>query len=255
MQPPQPADAVPADTRGSSWLSVFDALVLACIFAYLLLYFPPHLLLLDTMTVGGDTPAHNYLASHLREQLLQHGRIVSWAPGWWAGFPVFQYYFCLPYLLIAAFSLILPFNIAFKCISVLGIFILPGAAYSFGRCLRLPRPAPILMAIAMLPGLFVRSHTMWGVNVHSTLAGMLANSISFPIMLLTIGSIYRDALDQRTRLRSTLLAALLLSSHFFTSIMAAVTLTILPFLLPRGSRVPAMRAMLPTAIRAALLMA
>lgn len=232
-----------------------DLGILAALLAFTFLHLPPHLLLLDTMTVGGDTPAHNYLASHLREQLFQHGRLVSWAPGWWAGFPMFQYYFCLPYLLMALLSLALPFNIAFKCISVLGVFILPGCAYTAARLLRLPRPTPILLAIAMLPFLFVRTHVMWGVNLYSTLAGMIANSISFPIMLLTIGSVYRDAVDGRPRLRSAFLAALLLSSHFFTSIMAAVTLAPLPLLLPRTTRRAALLGMLPTAILAGLLMA
>jgi uncharacterized membrane protein len=51
--------------------------------------------------VGGDTPAHNYLASQARDNLLNEGRIVAWSEGWWCGFPIFQYYFPLPYLLMA----------------------------------------------------------------------------------------------------------------------------------------------------------
>ncbi|MCE9612715.1 MAG: hypothetical protein K8T26_00470 [Lentisphaerae bacterium] len=229
--------------------------ILAIIAAFTLWNIPPHLLLLDTMTVGGDTPAHNYLASHLRESLFHHGRIVSWAPGWWAGFPAFQYYFCLPYLVIAAASYLMPFNVAFKCVNVLGILILPACAWYFARTLRLPRPVPALLTVAMLPFLFVKTHTMWGVNVYSTLAGMIANSLSFPIMLLTIASAYDDAHTGRARLRTAALAALMLASHFFTSVMAGITLAALPFLMPRHLLRQTLTTLATTGLRAALLMA
>ncbi|MEI7437302.1 MAG: hypothetical protein WCL16_10930, partial [bacterium] len=207
------------------------ALVLVTLAAFMTLHFPLELLLANTTTVGGDTPAHNYLASHLRAELFGHGRLVSWAAGWWCGFPMFQYYFCLPYLLIALGSLVMPFNIAFKLVTVLGFFALPACAYAAARWLRLPRPTPWLMAIAMLPFLFVRTHSMWGVNASSTLAGMISNSLSFPLMLLAVAAAWRDADDGRYRLRTPLLLAAVLASHFFTSVMAALVLLIAPLLL------------------------
>ncbi len=185
-------------------------------------------MLLDTTTVGGDTPAHHYLASHLAEQLLHHGRVVSWAQGWWGGFPMFQFYFCLPYVLIALLSLAIPFTIAFKVISVLGVLALPSCAYAAARVMRFPRPVPALMAVAMTLCLFTRVHTMWGVNIASTLAGMIANSLSFALMLPAIASAYRDTEDGRFRLRTVFLLALVMASHFFTSVMAGVVLAAAP---------------------------
>lgn len=234
---------------------LFEMLILLVLAAGTLVQIPLAWLFLDTTTIGGDTPAHNYLASQLREQLFQHGRVVGWAPGWWAGFPAFQYYFSLPYLLIVLLDLAMPFNVAFKLVSVSGLLALPPAAYAAARSMRLPRPAPILLAIAMLPFLFVQAHTMWGVNVYSTLAGMLANSLSFPIMLITIGWAVADANTARPRARTALAAALLLSSHFFTSIMAGLTLALLPLLHPRGQRLNVLRGLAQTGLLAFLLMA
>jgi hypothetical protein len=239
---------------GDLW-PLFELLILVALAAYTLRHLPPALLLLDTTTVGGDTPAHNYLASHLRDQLLHHGRVVGWASGWWAGFPAFQYYFCLPYLLTALLSLLIPFNVAFKLVSVLGILALPSCTYAAARRMRMPRPAPILAAIAMLPFLFSDAHTMWGVNIFSTMAGMLANSISFPIMVLMIGCACRDARDRRARLSTALLAALMLSSHFFTSIVAALTLAILPLLHRRGARLATLGTLAQSGLLGAALMA
>lgn len=220
---------------------LLDAAILLGLTAFLLWHLAPLDLLRNTTTVGGDTPAHNYMASHLREQLLHHGRIISWAGGWWGGLPLFQYYFPLPYLLIAALSFIIPFNIAFKLVSVLGILALPASTYTATRLLRLPRPAPIVAAILMVPFLFVHEHTMWGVNIASTLAGMIANSLSFALMLPAIASVWRDTEDGCLRLRSVFLLTLVMASHFFTSVMAVLALTLAPLMILRVHRTASAR--------------
>jgi hypothetical protein len=220
---------------------LLDAAILLGLTAFLLWHLAPLDLLRNTTTVGGDTPAHNYMASHLRNQLLHHGRIISWANGWWSGFPLFQYYFPLPYLLIAGLSFIIPFNIAFKLVSVLGILALPSAAYTAARLLRLPRPVPIVSAILMVPFLFVREHTMWGVNIASTLAGMIANSISFALMVPALASVWRDTKDGRFRLRSVFLLTLVMASHFFTSVMAVLSLALAPLMILRVHRTASAR--------------
>ena len=212
---------------------------LALLFAYTLAKLHPSLLVLDTLTVGGDTPAHSYVASHLREQLQilahgGHGRIVSWAQGWWCGFPMFQFYFCLPYAAVAVLSFLMPFNVAFKLVSVAGVLALPGCAYASARIMRLPRPVPAFLAAIMLPFLFVQTHVMWGANLYSTLAGMISNSISFPLMLLFIACAWRDSDDGVFRLRTVLLLVALIASHFFTSVVAALTILLLPLLRPRA---------------------
>ncbi|MCX7591260.1 MAG: hypothetical protein N2255_06485, partial [Kiritimatiellae bacterium] len=219
---------------GAARQDVGDWAVVTALVIFLLYHFPLRDLVSETLTVGGDTPAHHYLASHLRERL-RHGKgIISWAGGWWCGFPMFQFYFCLPYLVIALLGFAIPHSIAFKLVSVLGILGLPPAAYVAGRIMRLPRPMPLLSAMATIPLLFDSSHTMWGVNIFSTLAGMIANSLSFPLMLLAIASMVRDCSDGFLRIRTVLLLAAMLASHFFTSVIAALTLVALPVAEPNA---------------------
>jgi hypothetical protein len=229
-------------------------IVLTILFIFTLWHIPPKYLVLNTTTIGGDTPAHNYMASHLKEALTQ-GRLCSWADGWWSGFPLFQFYFVLPYLLIALLDFILPFNIAFKLVTVLGILSLPSAAYWSGRLMRLPKPGPILIAVAMIPFLFVRAHTMWGVSIYSTLAGMISNSISFSIMLLFIGSAYRDADDGAFRFRTVFLLILLIASHFFTTVIAGLCVAMIPFFVPRTRLRKAFLILAGEALTAFLVMA
>ncbi len=233
----------------------FDALFLIALTVFIAAHLAPGAWVLDTVTAGGDTPAHRYLVTRLRDQLRQHGPIISWASGWWCGFPMFQFYFPLPYLLMAMMSFLLPLNVAFKLVSVSGLLALPAASYAAGRRMGLPRPAPLLMAVAALPLLFARTHTMWGVNIHSTLAGMIANSVSFPLMLLTVAAGFRDARDHRFRLGTVLLMAALIGSHFFTAVMGAATLALVPFLPGQPDRRAALRVLLREAGLAVLLMA
>jgi hypothetical protein len=235
--------------------TLFTIGILSTVFAFIMYHIPPAYLFINTTAAGGDTPGHHYLASHLQQQLLSQGRIVSWADGWWCGFPMFQFYFCLPYLLTSLLSAALPVKIAFKIVSVLGVMLLPLSAYLSGRLMRLRKPGPVLLALATVPFLFDNTHTMWGVNIYSTFAGMISNSISFPIMLLFIGSTSRDLDDDRFRVRTVALLVLLVASHFFTTIVAGLTVLVLPFLRPRSQIFRAARLLAAECAVGLLLMA
>ncbi|MCL1910307.1 MAG: hypothetical protein FWG05_05170, partial [Kiritimatiellaeota bacterium] len=182
----------------------------------------------DTLCVGGDSPAHHCLI----DQMFKCGKIVSWAPGWWSGFPAFRFYFPLPYAAMKIMSYALGHNIAFKLGSVLGIVILPYCLYWAGRILRFARPQCAAMACLALPLVFDNTHNMWGVNAYSTFAGMIANSWSFSLMIPALASTVRDATESdvsiaRGRVRTVTLLAAVVLSHFFTSMMAALALGLL----------------------------
>ncbi len=200
-----------------------DIAVVAGLTLYLGVMLNVHLVLLDTLCVGGDTPAHHYLMSHIREV----GSVISWAPGWWSGFPMFRYYFPLPYVAMSALSHILPHNVAFKVCSIAGLMTLPLCLYLSGRILRLPRPTPVMLSCLSIPLIFDNTHNMWGVNAYSTFAGMIANSWSFSLMLPAVASACRDALDRRFRVLTVLLLSGVVLSHFFTSMMAALVLVVI----------------------------
>ena len=104
-----------------------------------------------------------------------------------AGMPMFQFYFVLPYLIIALMSMMMPFAIAFKIVSLLGIFLLPLCIYFMMRWLGFKYPAPILGAVSSLFLLFDPSYSVWGGNIKSTLAGQFSYSISLAFLFLFIG--------------------------------------------------------------------
>src|SRR5206468_12759393 len=107
------------------------------------------------------------------------GAVTGWCPGNYGGFPLFQFYFFLPFVLIALLSHLIPLTIAFKIGTVLGTFALPVCAYAAMRLAAAPFPAPALAALATLPFLFMEANSMWGGNIPSTLAGEFAFSLGF----------------------------------------------------------------------------
>src|SRR3954469_21950661 len=151
------------DSQLERWVGV--AVVVACvvlIFAvsnYGMFRWPPwhmgHGALFDnTTTNGGDMGAHVWWPWFMREHWFGRFRLAGWSPDWYAGFPVGQFYFPLPALLIDLFAIVMPSNVAFTLVTVSGSLLLPIAAYQFGRCLRFPWPAPPLFALVTLRYVF-----------------------------------------------------------------------------------------------------
>ena len=220
--------------KTESFQKIFIWLTLIVIIGFIIYHLSPANMFLNTTPTGGDIPAHNYMVKHLKEQLFSGFpfTITSWAPGWWCGFPLFQFYFPLGYLLMALLSFIIPINIAFKIIMVIGLPALPLACFFACKRSGLKPQTALLAAILTIPFIFDSSNTMWGANIYSTLAGMISNSISFALFILTLSFISKDVSDAKIRKSSILLLCLLISSHFFTSIIAALMVAIMPFIFP-----------------------
>ena len=182
----------------------------------------PDLLLSNTTTNGGDTGAHVWWPAYLRDHILPKWRLTGWTPDWYAGFPAGVFYFPLPSLLIVFLDVFLPYNIAFKLVTVLGPVLLPVGAYSFARGIGVRWPGPPLFAAATLPFLFYTGYTIWGGNLASTLAGEFSFTIALAVGLFFMGALAR-ALDERKGLSlpAALLAATVMS-HLIVAVFVAI---------------------------------
>lgn len=194
---------------------VVSLFVLVMIWLFLLYYFQPALLFLNTTVIGGDMGAHNLLAHYLRNTLLPDGKILGWFPYHFAGLPLFQFYFLLPYFIIAILSYVIPFNIAFKLVTLLGIFFLPITAFLSMRLMRFRFPIPPLAALICLFFLFRESGIAAGGTIKSALAGQFAYSLSVALMILALGLIFRAVEDKKYVIPSGLVIAAIVLSHPF----------------------------------------
>ena len=199
---------------------IVDITVLGFLFLFLLSYFKPSLLLSSSITTGGDTGSHYYTAQYLKDVLLPKGRISGWCQGNLAGFPILQNYFPLPFFLMAVLSWIIPLQVSFKLVTVLGIFLLPVCTYLFFRFLRQPFPVPAIGAVFSLPFLFMESNSMWGGNIPSTLAGTFCYSLGFAFAVLWLGVLYRTITEKRGFVPPAILLAATGLCHGYTLLFA-----------------------------------
>ncbi|MBU0762620.1 MAG: hypothetical protein KKD39_06305, partial [Candidatus Altiarchaeota archaeon] len=206
-----------------------DLLVFAFIYFFLLSIFKPTLLFSETITAGGDTASHYLPAKYLMDELIPSGRVIGWFPGWYAGMPLFQSYFLPPFLLMAFLGYIIGLPVAFKLVTVAGIFILPAAAYFCIRLLGYGFPAPSFAASLTLLFLFMENQSMWGGNIPSTLAGEFSYSISLSVTILFFGLFYKGVRDGRYLAANTLLAAFIALTHAYTILWVVLTVPALSY--------------------------
>jgi len=196
--------------------NLFDALVLTFILCFLLSYFDVRDLFSVTITAGGDTASHYYTVEYLRNYLLPRGKVSGWCQGNMGGFPILQYYFPLPFLAMVFLSLAMPLQVAFKLVSVSGIFLLPICTYLFFRLLRLSFPIPVIGAAISLAFLLNDGNTMWGGNILSYLAGEFCFGIGFSLSILWLGLLYDTLIRKKNILTCAILLAVIGFCHGYT---------------------------------------
>lgn len=210
--------SLPTSRRpGVNWPTI---LIVGTVSLIILVILNPWLILSATTPTGGDTGAHVFGPAFLRDVLLPDGRIQGWSNDWFAGFPVFYFYFPLPSLVIVLFDLLLPYGVAFKIVTVMGIVGLPFAAYFHARCLNLARPTAIVAGASGAVFAFLESYSIYGGNIASTLAGEFSYSWSFALSLVYLGFLIRAVRDDRRFVKWAALAlALTALSHVLTTIV------------------------------------
>jgi hypothetical protein len=196
----------------------------------------PHLLFRNTTPSGGDMGGHVWGPMYLKRHLLPHGRITGWTPDWYDGFPYLVFYFPVPTLGIALLSYVLPYGVAFKLVTVLGLLTLPLAAWAMGKLAKMRDPVPLCLAVAMVPFVFDRTWTIYGGNIASTLAGEFAFSISLSLALVFLGVYARGMRTGKGRALSPALLALVAVCHIVPAFFALGGAAVLTLLYPDRRR-------------------
>ena len=187
---------------------LLDIFVLAAVEIFIFSQFDLASLFTATTTTGGDTASHFYTLEYLRHSLLPAGKITGWTMGNYGGFPILQFYFPLPFLIMCLLDLVMPLQVAFKLVSLSGTALLPVAAYTMLRLIRCPFPGPGIGAALMLPFLYNTANSMWGGNILSTLAGEFSYSLSMALSLILIGSLYRGTVENKGVIRNAVIVFL-----------------------------------------------
>ena len=186
-----------------------------------LLVLNPGLLLNATTPAGGDMGAHVLGPAYLRDTLLPSGNIQGWSNAWFAGFPIFYFYFPLPSLIIVLLDVFLPYGVAFKLVTVMGLLGLAPATYFFARSMGFTQPVSTITAAAGTAFMFLENPTpqIFGGTIASTLAGEFSYSWSFALSLVYLGLLIRAVHDDRKYFPlAAVVLALAALSHVITTI-------------------------------------
>ncbi len=209
----------------------------------------------NTTPTGGDMGAHVWGPAFLRDELLPNWQIRGWSTDWYAGFPVLQFYMVLPYLVIVAVDVLLPYGVAFKLVAISGVVLLPAAGWAMARLARWPRPVPELCAVAMLLFGFQVNYTIYGGNIASTLAGEFAFAMGLCVALVYFGLLLRSLETGVGRARAAVALAIVTLLHPITAAFA-VAITVIAIAVWALHRLPEVlgRANAALAITAAVML-
>jgi hypothetical protein len=189
----------------------------------------PQILAANTPT-GGDMGAHVLLPQILRDELLPSGRLFGWSDAWYAGFPALYFYFPIPALVTVFLDVFIPYGVAFKLVTIVGLVALPVASYAFLRLLAISRPVAALGALAGSMFVFMESFSIFGANIKSTLAGEYSFSWSFALSIVYLGLVARDTrLGRRFTPWAGMILALTAMTHIVTTMIVVTVSLVLLF--------------------------
>ena len=163
--------------------------------------------------------------------------VIGFSIGAARSFPAFKAAIISAGVLGAVLLVGMPYGIAFKLVTVLGLVTFPLAAWAMGRMMRAPEPVPAFLALAAVLFVFDTNFSIYGGNIASTLAGEFAFSISLTLTFLAIGVTARGMDGNNWRASSAAVIALVALCHIiplFFAIAALCLLVLLDEKLPRS---------------------
>ena len=175
----------------------------------------------DTTPTGGDFGAHVWGPAFMRDNLLGSFRLNGWTMDWYGGMPAYRFYMVLPALAILLVNLVLPYGVAMKLVSVLGLITLPAACWAFGRLAGFRHPLPEMFAFAGLAFALDESFSIYGGNLKSTMAGEFSFSIALSLGMLALGLLAAGLRTGRYRVWASVMIAAACVSHGIVLIFVA----------------------------------
>ena len=177
----------------------------------------------NNTATGGDMGAHVWTADFVVRKLVPQGRITGWSDDWFAGFPVLGFYFPFPFWIMTILDLVgIPYNVAFKAVTVSGLVGMPMTGFGMGHFAGLRKPLPVFCGLAVLPFLFDRQYAIYGGNIMSTMAGEFSFALSLCLGLLFLGLLSHIMRTGEKRATAAAVLAMTGLSHLLPTIWVGV---------------------------------
>ena len=177
-------------------------------FALLLVFLRIDLSFLNTLPTGGDMGAHIVPTKFFAENFFTNFQLRGWSNDWFAGYPLYYFYFPLPPLITSILNFVLPFSISFKLMVVSTQILL---VLSIELLFRRNSTFSTLGFVAGLLFLLTESFTIFGGNLASSLAGQYSYTLSLAFCNLSIYFLTKSKNSNNTLISSICLGFALLS--------------------------------------------
>ena len=246
-----PGSAV--DPGGRWTLAVPVALSVA-----LVLLLDPGLWFRDTIPALTDLPGHLLPPTLLRDRLLPRLHLQGWSFDWFAGFPLYRFYFPLPGLLVALVGTVLPDALALRLVAFAPLLLMPWALWVLGRRIGGGGAGVVAVVLVGTASVLMSTHSWLGGNVFSVASGEFSYAWSLFFVVLHGACMLAPGAGRRREAAAGLALGAAALSHLVPVI--PVVLGTLPFLATSRHRIRILRVwtlagllaafwMLPMAVR------
>ena len=142
----------------------------------LLIFLRLELVFSDLLPTGGDMGAHIVPTKFFVTELFNNFKLSGWSQDWFAGYPVYYFYFPLPPIITSLLSFLFPFSISFKTMVLISQILL---VISIEMLMRNNSKKFSFYGFGVgLLYLLTESFTIFGGNLASSLAGQYSFTYS-----------------------------------------------------------------------------
>jgi len=216
----QPTMAPPSHAWLWHWAQDIVVLLLFAILTGSILH--PLLLSTADLPTGGDMASHVLYAQIFHTNIAPQGHLTAWLPEVFGGYPLFSYYFPLPFIVASGLGHCIGFAPGLKWAMVLPALLLPGTVFIMSRrVLRLGSIPAFTGALGSWAFLLHEQHSIWGGNLLSLLAGEFAYSWGLWLSFCTLVVWMRALHDGKAWIWAAALEALTGLSHGYPLLVTA----------------------------------
>ena len=175
----------------------------------LLIFLRIELVFSDLLPTGGDMGAHIVPTKFFVTELFNNFKLSGWSQDWFAGYPVYYFYFPLPPIITSLLNLLFPFSISFKTMVLISQVLL---VISIELLMRKNSKEFSFYGFAVgLLYLLTESFTIFGGNLASSLAGQYSFTYSIAFGNLSIFYLVKSKYKYSIEIASLLIGLSVLS--------------------------------------------
>ena len=175
----------------------------------LLIFLRIELVFSDLLPTGGDMGAHIVPTKFFVTELFNNFKLSGWSQDWFAGYPVYYFYFPLPPIITSLLSFLFPFSISFKTMVLISQVLL---VISIEMLMRKNSKEFSFYGFGVgLLYLLTESFTIFGGNLASSLAGQYSFTYSIAFANFSIFYLLKSNHRYSTEIASLLIGLSVLS--------------------------------------------